>query len=166
MTVEANLRVNGIDHRVEIQSHETLGCVLNERLGLNGVRLSCEEGECGSCTVLIDDAPVTACLILAVQAQRREILTIEGLGTPERLHPIQQAFIDEHGFQCSFCTPGFILSTKALLEDIPLPEPTEIATALGGHICRCGSYPNIVRSVLRAAEALAKEAPAKEAGNG
>lgn len=169
--MEANLRVNGIDHCVEIQPHETLGFVLNERLGLNGVRLSCEEGECGSCTVLIDNAPVTACLILAVQAEQREILTIEGLGSPERLHPIQQAFIDEHGFQCSFCTPGFILSTKALLESNPLPEPTEIAEALGGHICRCGSYPNILRAVLRAAEGMAMgsattEAPVAEADNG
>jgi len=158
VTLEIVLHVNGSDHRVEIEAHETLGNVLNGRLGLHGVRLSCEEGECGSCTVLIDGAPIASCLMLAAQADGTEILTIEGLRTADRLDPIQQAFINEHGFQCSFCTPGFILSTKALLEADPDPEPDAVAVALGGHICRCGSYPNIVRSVLRAAQAIAGEA--------
>jgi carbon-monoxide dehydrogenase small subunit len=150
----AILRVNGQAYELEIQPHETLGEVLNKRLGLTGVRLSCEEGECGSCTVLMDGETVTACMVLAVQAQGKEILTIEGLGTAERLHPIQQAFIDEHGFQCGFCTPGIILSTKALLDANAHPEPDEIAHALSGHICRCGSYPRIVRSVRRAEQLL------------
>ena len=151
------LHINRQVHNVEVQPYETLGRVLNERLDLTGVRLSCEEGECGSCTVLIDGAPITSCMVLAVQAQGKEVVTIEGMGTAESLHPIQQAFIDEHGFQCSFCTPGFILTTKALLDETPDPRPDEIAAALGGHICRCGSYPNIIRSVLRAAEALTEE---------
>lgn len=155
MTLEIVLRVNGVEHPVEIRPHETLGRVLNERLGLYGVRLSCEEGECGTCTVLVDGAPVTSCLMLAAQAEGTEILTIEGLGTADGLDPIQQAFIDEHGFQCSFCTPGFIMSTKALLKEDPDPAPDSIATALGGHICRCGSYPNILRSVRRAAATIA-----------
>jgi carbon-monoxide dehydrogenase small subunit len=151
------LHVNGREYQVEIQPYESLGQVLNKRLGLTGVRLSCEEGECGSCTVLLDGKPVNACMILAMQAEGKEILTIEGLGTAENLHPIQQAYIDEHGFQCSFCTPGFILSTKSLLDSNPHPEPAEIADALSGHICRCGSYPKIIRSVLRAAEMLEGE---------
>jgi carbon-monoxide dehydrogenase small subunit len=150
----AILHVNGQAYEVEFQPHETLGEVLNKRLGLTGVRLSCEEGECGSCTVLMDGEPVTSCMVLAVQARGKQILTIEGLGTTEHLHPIQQAFIEEHGFQCGFCTPGIILSTKALLDVNARPEPDEIANALSGHICRCGSYPRIVRSVRRAAQLL------------
>lgn len=151
------LYVNGREYTIEIQPHETLGKVLNKRLGLTGVRLSCEEGECGACTVLMDGKPVNTCMVLAMQAEGKEILTIEGLGTPEYLHPIQQAYIDEHGFQCGFCTPGFILSTKSLLDTNPHPEPAEIAASLSGHICRCGSYPKIIRSVLRAAEMLERE---------
>ncbi len=151
------LHVNGKEYQLEFQPHETLGQVLNKRLGLTGVRLSCEEGECGACTVLVDNKSVNACMMLAMQAQGREILTIEGLGTPKNLHPIQQAYIKEHGFQCGFCTPGFVLSTKALLDSNPHPEPTEIADAFNGHICRCGTYPKIIRSVLRATELLEQE---------
>ena len=151
------LKVNGREIEVEHPAHETLGQVLNQRLGLTGVRLSCEEGECGSCTVLMDGEPVISCLVLAAQAEGKEILTIEGLGTAEALHPIQEAFVQEHGFQCGYCTPGFVLSTKALLDANPDPGPHEIAAALSGHICRCGSYPNILRAVQRAAEALRQE---------
>lgn len=158
MTIDVTFRVNGVDRRVEIAPHETLGQVLNGRLGMNGVRISCEEGECGACTVLVDGEPIDSCMMLAVQAGERDILTIEGLGTPDNLHPIQQAFVEEHGFQCGFCTPGFVLSAKALLDTTPHPDATEIAAELSGHICRCGSYPNIIRAVQRAAEALSQEA--------
>jgi carbon-monoxide dehydrogenase small subunit len=151
------LHVNGNEYHVEVLPHETLGEVLNKRLGFIGVRISCEEGECGSCTVLMDGKPVTSCMVLAMQAEGRQIVTIEGLSSNGDLHPIQQAFIDEHGFQCGFCTPGFILSTKVLLDENPQPEPKEIAEALSGHICRCGSYPKIIRSVQRAAEVLEQE---------
>jgi len=151
------LHVNGAEYEIEHLPHETLGQVLNKRLGLVGVRISCEEGECGSCTVLMDGKPVTSCMVLAMQAEGKEITTIEGLGTYDNLHPIQQAFIDEHGFQCGFCTPGFILSTVALLDENAQPEPSEIADALSGHICRCGSYPKIIQSVLKAAEVLEQE---------
>ena len=157
MTVEIDLHVNGEAHRLEIDPHHSLGDVLSQELGLHGVRLSCEEGECGSCTVLVDGAPINSCLMLAAQAHGTKILTIEGLGAPDRLHPLQQAFIDEHGFQCSFCTPGFIMAAKALLDSRPDPVPEEIAASLAGNICRCGSYPNIVRSVRRAAAVLAGE---------
>jgi carbon-monoxide dehydrogenase small subunit len=151
------LHVNGQEYEVDFLPHETLAQVLNKRLGFIGVRISCEEGECGSCTILMDGEPVASCMVLAMQAQDKEILTIEGLGTFDDLHPIQEAFIEEHGFQCGFCTPGFILSTKALLEANPHPEPSEVATALNGHICRCGSYPKIIKSVMRAAEYLEGE---------
>lgn len=150
--MEICLHVNGQDHGVQIEPHETLGYVLNERLRLTGVRLSCEEGECGSCTVLIDGKAMTSCLVLAAHATESEILTVEGIGTPDNLHPIQQAFVDEHGFQCSFCTPGLVMTTLALLDAGPVPPPEKVAEALSGHICRCGSYTNIIRSVTRAAE--------------
>jgi aerobic-type carbon monoxide dehydrogenase small subunit (CoxS/CutS family) len=148
------LHVNGKAYQVEFPPHETLGHVLNKRLGFTGVRISCEEGECGSCTVLMDGAPAASCMVLAMQAEGKEILTIEGLHSNGDLHPIQQAFIEEHGFQCGFCTPGFILSAKVLLDENPHPQPKEIAEALNGHICRCGSYPKIIRSVQRAAEMM------------
>ncbi len=148
------LHVNGRVHEVSLEPHETLAEVLRDRLGLLGVKVSCGEGECGSCTVLLDGEPATSCLMLAVQAEGREITTIEGLGTEDDLHPIQQAFIDSHGFQCGFCAPGIILSSKALLEKNPQPTPGEVTEALNGHICRCGSYPQIVDSVLCAAERM------------
>ena len=148
------LHVNGQRHELDIEPHETLAEVLRERLGLRGVRVSCGEGECGSCTVLLDGVPATSCLMLALQAESREITTIEGLGTEDDLHPLQQAFIDEQGFQCGVCTPGIILSSKALLDRNPHPTATEVAGALSGHVCRCGAYTQIVRSVLRAAEEM------------
>jgi carbon-monoxide dehydrogenase small subunit len=157
------LHVNGREVDVAHAPHETLAQVLNKRLGLIGVRISCEEGECGSCTILMDGEPVPACMVLAAQAEDKELLTIEGLGRREDLHPIQRAFIEEHGFQCGFCSPGFILSTKALLDSNPHPERDQIAAALSGHICRCGSYPKIMHAVLRAAELL--EAEGNDAGD-
>lgn len=148
------LSVNGQSCAVDYEPHETLAEVLRDRLGLHGVRVSCGEGECGSCTVLLDGAPVTSCLLLAVQAEGREITTIEGLGTEDQLHPIQQAFLDEHAFQCGFCTPGLILSTKALLEVDPQPTADDVAAALSGHVCRCGAYVEITNAVLRAAKTM------------
>lgn len=153
----ATLHVNGKAHDVEIEPHETLAQVLREKLGLIGVRVSCDEGECGSCTILLDGEPATSCLMLAVQAEGREITTIEGLGTEDDLHPIQQAFIDKHGFQCGVCTPGIILSTRALLDKNPRPTTDEVTTALNGHICRCGAYPQIVDAVMCAAERMGEK---------
>jgi aerobic-type carbon monoxide dehydrogenase small subunit (CoxS/CutS family) len=145
------LHVNGRQHELEAEPHETLAEVLYGRLGLRGVRVSCGEGECGSCTVLLDGVPATSCLMLALQAEGKEITTIEGLGGEDDLHPLQQAFIDEQGFQCGVCTPGIILSSKALLDRSPHPSAAEVAGALSGHVCRCGAYTQIVRSVVRAA---------------
>jgi len=146
------LKVNGAEHDIEFDPQESLAHVLGHRLGLYGVHVSCDAGECGSCTVLLDGKAVASCLMLAMQAEGKEITTIEGLGTHDRLHPIQQAFLEEQGFQCGYCTPGVILSTKALLDRHPHPTTSEILEALNGNICRCGAYAHIVRSVLSAAE--------------
>jgi len=148
------LNVNGQVHELEIAPDEILADVLRNKLGLHGVRVSCGEGECGSCTILLDGKPVTSCLMLAIQTEGKEIITIEGLSTGEPLHPVQEAFIEEQGFQCGFCTPGIILSSKALLETNPEPDADEVAEALTGHVCRCGAYPYIIKSVLNAADKL------------
>ncbi len=150
----AKLNVNGKTYELDVQPQKTLAEVLRNKLGLQGVRVSCNEGECGSCTVLIDGEPATSCLMLALQAEGKRITTIEGLGSHDNLHPIQEAFIEEQGFQCGFCTPGIILSTKAFLEKNPHPKAMEITEALSGHICRCGAYPHITRSVLKAADKM------------
>ena len=115
-----------------------------------GTRVSCAEGECGCCTILLDGEPATACLILARQAEDHDIQTIEGVGSPGALHPVQQAFIDEHGFQCGYCTSGFIMSALHLLQDNPAPSRDEVAQALSGNMCRCGAYPYIIESVMTA----------------
>ena len=151
------LNVNGQDHEVEFADHDSLADVLDQQLHMYGTRVSCAEGECGCCTVLMDGVPATACLIVARQAEGRSIRTIEGLGTPDNLHPIQQAFIDEHGFQCAYCTSGFIMSAKHLLDHNPTPSREEVAEALSGNICRCGAYPFIIQSVLTAAERMGRE---------
>jgi carbon-monoxide dehydrogenase small subunit len=148
------LNVNKVEHEVAAKPLERLSDVLRDRLGLYGVRVSCAEGECGSCTVLVDGEPVASCLMLAGQAENRSIETIEGIGTPETLHPVQQAFIEEQAFQCAFCTSGFIMSAKAFLAENPDPTEAEAASAMSGNICRCGAYPYIVRAVLRAAQMM------------
>ena len=148
----STLHVNGQDFDVEIRPHETLADVLRDKLGLIGVKVSCGEGECGSCTILVDGIPCTACLMLGRQGEGHELVTVEGIGGYENLHPIQQAFIDEQGFQCGFCTPGFIMTAKAFLDKNPNPTEAEVSTAMSGNICRCGAYPYIVKSVLKAAE--------------
>ncbi len=152
--INIKLMVNGRIQEFEIEPHEILADVLKKRLGLIGVRVSCGEGECGACTILMDGKPVLACMMLAMQAEGKEILTIEGLGTHDKLHPIQEAFVEKHGFQCGFCTPGIIMSTKNLLETKADSSPSEIAMSLSGHICRCGAYPKIIESVQKAAEKL------------
>ena len=148
------LSINGTTHEVEAPAHESLADVLHDRLYLIGTRVSCEEGECGCCTVIIDGAPTTACLMLAAQAEGRDVRTIEGLGSSGDLHPVQQAFVDEHGFQCGYCTSGFIMSAVALLADNPTPTRDEVCAGVSGNICRCGAYPFIVESVMVAAAAM------------
>lgn len=143
------LNVNGSDHQIT-DGMRTLLTVLRDDLELVGAKEGCGIGICGACTVLIDGKPISSCLMLAEQAAGKEIVTIEGLAEPGELHPVQQAYLEEAGFQCAYCTPGFVLTTLALLEEIPEPTEDEIAEYLGGNLCRCGSYLNIVKSVQSA----------------
>jgi carbon-monoxide dehydrogenase small subunit len=149
--IVVNLTVNGQNYRLETRPNQTLLYLLREELGLTGTKDGCSEGECGACTVLLDGEPVNACLVLAGQANGREVLTIEGLAHNGALHPVQQAFVESAAVQCGFCTPGLIMSSVALLERIPNPTANEIRTALGGNLCRCTGYTKIVEAVQRAA---------------
>ncbi len=138
---------------------------LRYRLGLTGTHVGCEHGVCGACTVQLDGAPVRSCLILAVQADGAELTTVEGLAPgPDQLHPVQEAFREEHGLQCGFCTPGFLMTVTAFLRDHPTPSDQEIRRELAGHLCRCTGYQNIVRAVRRASVLLAAETCRERAG--
>jgi len=154
--VEIVLRVNGINYEVAIEPQRTLVEVLRDTLGLTGTKKSCSEGECGACTVLMDGKPVTSCLILALDAQGKEILTIEGLSEGEKLHPIQEAFLKHGAIQCGFCTPGMVMSAKALLDEHPKPTATEVRKAISGNLCRCTGYQQIVDSILAASKMMSK----------
>ncbi len=146
-----NLEVNGKPYELEVNDHTMLIQVLREKLGLTGVHWGCGTGECGACTVLLDGQPVLSCLTLAGEVTNRKILTIEGLMKGRELHAIQQAMIDHDGVQCGYCTPGVILTAKALLDRNSNPSEDEVKEALAGNLCRCGSYPGIIRAVLSAA---------------
>ncbi len=148
------LKVNGAEQESTVQTHHTLLEVLRRDFKLFGAREGCGIGMCGACTVLVDSKPVSSCLILAPFAQGKEIQTSEGLTADGRLHPIQEAFIDHNAFQCSYCTPGFILTTKSFLEENPNPTSEEIRSYLAGNLCRCGSYRKIEDAVLDAAARL------------
>ena len=145
------LDVNGGQREVEAREHESLLTVLRDQLGLVGSKDACEQGECGSCSVLMDGDLVCSCLVMAGAAAGRDIRTIESLGTADRLHPVQQAFVDAGAVQCGFCTPGFVISTVALLRANPEPSDAEIKEALAGNICRCTGYGKILEAVHRAA---------------
>ena len=149
------MTVNGEQVEAAVQPNRTLLEFLREELGLTGTKHGCGLGDCGACTVILDNVPVNACLVLAVQARGREVLTIEGLAENGRLHPVQQAFVDKGAIQCGFCSPGMILSAKALLDRNPKPTELEIRTAISGNLCRCTGYQKIVEAVQEAAETLA-----------
>jgi carbon-monoxide dehydrogenase small subunit len=149
------LRVNGENYEVFTESWKTLERVLREDLGLTGVKEGCNTGNCGVCTVLIDGKAVKSCLVLAFQAQGKDILTIEGL-SKNGLHLLQQAFIDHFAIQCGFCTPGMVLAAKALLDENPNPTEEEVKLGLSGNLCRCTGYVKIVEAVLAAAEMTRK----------
>ncbi len=151
-TIPIRLSINGNAHSLEIEPSRTLLEVLRKDLGLMGTKENCMEGECGACTVLIDGRAVNSCLYLAVRAQGKKITTIEGLAKEETLHPVQEAFIQEGAIQCGYCTPGFIMSTIALLNAHPNPTDEEINQGLAGNICRCTGYVKI-RNAVRAAAA-------------
>jgi aerobic carbon-monoxide dehydrogenase small subunit len=148
------LIVNGTRHEVNIKPWATLLDVLREQIGLTGTKEGCGVGECGACTVLLDGKPVNACLILAAETHGKEITTIEGLAKGDTLHPIQEAFVEVGGLQCGFCTPGMVLSTKALLDQNQNPTDDEIRKGLEGNFCRCTGYTKIIESVRAAAEKL------------
>jgi xanthine dehydrogenase YagT iron-sulfur-binding subunit len=146
------LLINGRDHRLLIEPRQTLLDVLRHPLGLVGTKPGCERGECGACTVLIDGLPRYACLTLALEAEGRQVTTIEGLMDGERLGVVQQAFVEEDGFQCGYCTPGQVMAAEGLLRKNASPTVDEIRLGMSGNLCRCGAYPHIVSAVKRAAE--------------
>jgi carbon-monoxide dehydrogenase small subunit len=143
--------VNGQEHSAEVEPRLLLVHFLRGRLGLTGTHVGCDTTSCGACTVLLDGTPVKSCTMFAVQAEGREVTTVEGLAAGGELHPIQEGFKEEHGLQCGFCTPGMLLAAKALLEENPDPSEGEIRWALSGNLCRCTGYQNIVNAVQWAA---------------
>jgi len=145
------LRLNGEEREVAVLPNRTLLEVLREDLRLTGTKEACDDGSCGTCTVLVEGTPMRSCLLLAIQVQGKEILTIEGLAEGEKLHPIQKAFIDHGAIQCGFCTPGMILTAKALLEETREPSDYEIKRAISGNFCRCTGYNKIVEAIAAAA---------------
>lgn len=154
------LNVNGKRQEVTVWPTDTLADTLRERLGLTGTKIVCNEGECGACSVLLDGNPVLSCLTLAIECVGKDIVTIEGLvdETTGELHPIQQAFVEHSGMQCGSCTPGMIITSKALLDKNPNPTADDVRQALAGNLCRCGNYNRITYSVLAAAEMMEKKA--------
>jgi carbon-monoxide dehydrogenase small subunit len=148
------LTVNGITREVDVWEGSSLLTVLREDLGLPGSKNACEQGECGSCSVLLDDELVCGCLVLAAAAEGRRVRTVEDLGDEERLHPVQRAFVDAGAVQCGFCTPGFVVATYALLRDNPEPSEAEIREALSGNLCRCTGYGKIIEAVQRASRGM------------
>lgn len=158
------LKVNGTVHQISVADRQLLSDALRHDIGLTGTHVGCEHGVCGACTVQIDGKPMRSCLMLAVAAEGSEIRTVEGIGNdPEHPADVQQAFIDCHGLQCGFCTPGFITTIDAFIDENPDPTPEEAREAISGNLCRCTGYQNIVASVLRAAE-LRRAGSAPEAG--
>lgn len=152
---EIDLLVNGRGVRATVEPRLLLSDFLRHEVGLTGTHVGCEHGVCGACTVLLDGEAVRSCLLLAVQADGREVTTVESLGTPEALHPLQQAFRDSHGLQCGFCTPGILMTLLGFLERNPQPTEDEVRHALSGNLCRCTGYQNIVDATLGASRALA-----------
>jgi carbon-monoxide dehydrogenase small subunit len=151
-----NLDVNGVSRAVEVEPRRLLSDVLRQELGLYGVHLGCEHGVCGACTVLVDGLPCRSCLYLAAQAEGRRITTIEGVGGPDRLDPVQEAFSEAHGLQCGFCTPGLVLVVSELARRSASLSDKEVREELSGNICRCTGYVGIVRAVRLAEEKLAR----------
>jgi carbon-monoxide dehydrogenase small subunit len=147
------LTVNGTQHDAEVEPRQLLVYFLRETLGLKGTNVGCDTTSCGACTVLLDGQSVKSCTVLAVQADGADVTTVEGLASGDALHPVQQAFHEQHGLQCGYCTPGFVMATVSLLQENPSPTEEEIRHGLEGNLCRCTGYHNIVRAVQAAAKA-------------
>jgi carbon-monoxide dehydrogenase small subunit len=156
--MEIALRVNGGEHSADVEPRLLLVHLLRERLGLTGTHIGCDTSHCGACTVLLDGVPVKSCTVLAVQANGRDVTTVEGLARNGQLHAVQQGFKEEHGLQCGYCTPGMMLVSKALLEENPSPSEQEIRWAISGNLCRCTGYQNIVKAVQWAARNMEESA--------
>ena len=155
-SLTVRVRVNGREYTEQVPARLLLTDFLRARLGLTGTHVGCEHGVCGACTVHLDGTPVRACLLLAIQANGADVTTVEGLAPgPDVLHPVQEAFRQEHGLQCGFCTPGMLMTVTAFLREHPHPTDAEIRQEISGNLCRCTGYQNIVRAVRRASELLA-----------
>jgi carbon-monoxide dehydrogenase small subunit len=148
------MNVNGETYKVEVKPHETLLDVIREKVGLTGTKKGCDTGQCGACTVIMNGKAVNACLVLAVESHGKEILTVEGLARDGHLHPLQEAFVQEGAVQCGFCSPGMLLTAKALLEENPQPTEREVKEAIAGNLCRCTGYVKIVKAILTASEKI------------
>jgi aerobic-type carbon monoxide dehydrogenase small subunit (CoxS/CutS family) len=155
MRYDATLTVNGMAYPISVEPHRSLLWALRSELGLTGSKEGCDDSECGACMVLIDGSPVNSCSYLAVQADGREVTTVEGLASGSELAPLQQAFLQAGGVQCGFCTPGMLISATALLRENQAPTEDEVRLALSGNLCRCTGYQKIVNAVLSAADELA-----------
>jgi carbon-monoxide dehydrogenase small subunit len=151
---QIRVKINGAEHRADVESRLLLVHLLRENLGMTGTHIGCDTTHCGACTVLLDGEPVKSCTVLAVQADGREVMTVEGLEKDGQLHPIQEGFWQEHGLQCGYCTPGMLMTGYALLQRRPDPGELEIREAISGNLCRCTGYVNIIKAVRHAAAKL------------
>jgi carbon-monoxide dehydrogenase small subunit len=165
MSRDISLTVNGTEHELSVEPRTLLISVLRDELGYTGPNVGCESSMCGACTIHLDGEAVKSCTVLAVQADGRDVTTVEGLADGDEFHPIQQGFQEEHGLQCGYCTPGMMMTATQLLEENPDPTEEEIREALEGNLCRCTGYQNIVRAVENAAEKM-QEQPAMADGGG
>ena len=155
--VDVTLNINGRNHSVHIEPRKTLVDAIRDECGLTGTHMGCEHGVCGACTVLLDGEPVRSCLMFAVQAEGRPIRTVEGLAQGDDLHPLQQAFIENHGLQCGFCTPGFLMLAAGVLEREPDISDDDLLDVLSSNLCRCTGYQNIIKAVRAAAKEMRKK---------
>jgi carbon-monoxide dehydrogenase small subunit len=157
---QIKVKINGTEHKAEVESRLLLVHLLRETLSMTGTHIGCDTTHCGACTVMLDGVPVKSCTVLAVQADGREVRTVEGLEQDGKLHAIQNGFWQEHGLQCGFCTPGMMITSSALLDRNPDPSEAQIRQAISGNLCRCTGYVNIIKSVQHAAAALRQPAEA------
>src|SRR5919206_473962 len=154
--IDIKLNINGRDYAVQVEARKTLVDVIRDECGLTGTHIGCEHGVCGACTVILDDEAIRSCLMFAVQAAGKRIRTIEGLADGDKLHPLQRAFIEHHGLQCGFCTPGFLMLAANVLEQRPDIDDEELLDVLASNLCRCTGYQNIIKAVKAARDALRK----------